>query len=132
MFERQRPCVVLIVGLIIVSLSANSNLRIQPPRRSQDKMVPKRLHFLGLKDKHFQQYFADTLNSRLDYLPLDSDDLEENCIEFINTIYLSAHAVLGSTKCKHQDWFNENDMQIRKLLDKKHRLHKTNTLPIEV
>ena len=99
------------------------NLQIQPPRRPQGKMASKCLHLSGLKDKHFRQRFADTLNSRLDSLLLDSDDVEENWIEFRSSTYSSAHAVLGSTKRKHQDWFDENDMQIRKLLDEKHRLH---------
>ena len=81
------------------------------------------------QDKHFQQYFADTLNSCLDSLPLDTNDAEENWIQFrsIILVYSLAHAVLGSTKRKHQDWFDENDMRIRKPLNEKHRLHKEYT-----
>jgi len=100
------------------------NIRIHPPRRPQGKMAPKRLHLSGLEDKGFRQYFSEALDSRLESLPLDSDDIEEDWSAFRDTTYSTAKEILGCTKRKHQDWFDENDEEIKKLLDEKHRLLK--------
>ena len=42
----------------------------------------------------------------------------------INTVHSSAATTLSHPSSKHQDWFDENDYEIQRLLEEKHRLHK--------
>ena len=55
---------------------------------------------------------------------LSSEDSEENWTVFHKTVLSSAASTLGHPSRKHQDWFDENDDEIQRLLDEKHRLHK--------
>ena len=99
-------------------------LHIQPLRRPQGKTASKRLHLAGLEDKCFRQYFSDALDKRLEELPLDSGNIEEDWATFRSETYATAQKILGCSSRKHQDWFDENDKEIKALLDEKHRLHK--------
>ena len=99
-------------------------LRIQPPRRPQGKTVSKRLHLAGLEDQGFRQHFSDALDSRLENLSLDSGSIEDDWAAFRCKTYASSQEILGCTTRKHQDWFDDNDDEIKALLDEKHRLHK--------
>ena len=99
-------------------------LHIQPLRRPQGKTASKRLHLAGLEDKCFRQYFSDALDKRLEELPLDSGNIEEDWATFRSETYAIAQKILGCSSQKHQDWFDENDKEIKALLDEKHRLHK--------
>ena len=54
-----------------------------------------------------------------------SDDIEMEWKKFKEEIYQCAAAVLGYSKQKHQDWFNENDIIIQSLLDSLHRTYLT-------
>ena len=99
-------------------------LHIQPLRRPQGKTTSKRLHLAGLEDKCFRQYFSDALDKRLEELPLDSGNIEEDWATFRSETYATAQKILSCSSRKHQDWFDENDKEIKTLLDEKHRLHK--------
>ena len=45
-------------------------------------------------------------------------------VPFHKTVLSSAASTLGHPSRKHQDWFDENDDEIQRLLEEKHRLHK--------
>ena len=45
-------------------------------------------------------------------------------VPFYKTVYSSAATTLGHPSRKHQDWSDENDDEIQRLLEEKHRLHK--------
>ena len=55
---------------------------------------------------------------------LSSEDPEENWTVFHKTVLSSAACTLGHPSRKHQDWFDENDDEIQRLLEEKHRLLK--------
>ena len=44
--------------------------------------------------------------------------------QFRRPIHSSAATTLGHPSRKHQDWFDENDDELQRLLEEKHRLHK--------
>ena len=44
--------------------------------------------------------------------------------QFSIKLYFSAATTYGHPSRKHQDWFDENDDEIQRLLIEKHRLHK--------
>ena len=102
------------------------NLRIQPVRRPQGKKAPKRLDASNFKlnqDSMRQAFFTDICN-QLNAINLSSENLEENWTVFQKTVHSSAATTLGHPSRQHQDWFDENDDEIQRLLEEKHRLHK--------
>ena len=100
------------------------NLRIQPARRPQGKKAPKRLDVSKLNKDSMRQDFLTDICNHLDAMNLSSEDPEENWTVFHKTVLSSAASTLGHPSRKHQDWFDENDDEIQRLLEEKHRLHK--------
>ena len=70
-----------------------------------------------------QDFLTDICN-QLDAMNLSSEDPEENWTVFHKTALSSAASTLGHPSRKHQDWFDENDDEIQRLLEEKHRLLK--------
>ena len=100
------------------------NLRIQPARRPQGKKAPKRLDVSKLNKDSMRQDFLTDICNQLDAMNLSSEDPEENWTVFHKTVLSSAASTLGQSSRKHQDWFDENDDEIQRLLEEKHRLLK--------
>ena len=99
-------------------------LHIQPARRPQGKKVPKKLDVSKLKQDSKRQAFINDLCSRLDALEHSSEDVDESWTVFRDTVHSSARDSLGPVSRKHQDWFYENDKEIKALLKEKHQKHK--------
>ncbi|KAK6994582.1 cytochrome P450 2D20 [Biomphalaria glabrata] len=106
--------------LIITKL----NIRIQPKRRPQKSKPLKRLNTASLADDKTEKSLADAIENCLKTtLPTESNvDKSWEC--FKEAIYSTALNILGPMERKHQDWFDENNTEIRKLLDEKHKHHK--------
>ena len=103
------------------------NLRSQPARRPQGKIVLKRLDVSKLKQDDKRQAFISDICSRLDAKELRSDDPEENWTVFRETVHTSAMDSLGPVSRNHQGWFDENDEEIQGLVEEKHQ--KTQGIP---
>ena len=71
-----------------------------------------------------RQAFLTDICNQMDAINLSSENPEENWTVFHKTVYSSAATTLGNPSRKHQDWFDENDDEIQRLLEVKHRLHK--------
>ena len=99
------------------------NIRILPKRRPQGKPAPKRLNVGSLKKQAVSTELTETLEERAQHIQI-SDNVEESWESFRNTVYAAAYETLGPTKRKNQDWFDENDEEVTKLLEEKHRLHR--------
>ena len=95
------------------------NLRIQPVGRTQGKKAPKRLDVSKPNQDSMRQAFLMDICNQLDAINLSSENPEENWTVFHKTVHS-----LGHSSRKHQDWFDENDDEIQRLLEEKHRLHK--------
>ncbi|BHF75372.1 hypothetical protein SprV_0501846800 [Sparganum proliferum] len=75
---------------------------------------------------------SNELAQRLDNLPIaavadaaaENASVENRWSQLRDTIQSTALAVLGRARRKHQDWFDDNDVDIRNLLAEKNRLHK--------
>ena len=100
------------------------NLRMQPARRPQGKKAPKRLEVSKLNQDSMRQAFLMDICNQLDAIKLSSENPEDNWTVCHQTIHSSAATTLGHPSRKHQDWFDENDDEIQRLLEEKHRLHK--------
>lgn len=104
-------------------LISKLNIIIQPPRRPQGKKVPQRLNVSKLKYAQVKQSLAEELDSKLEPLNFDLDDVDSDWITFRDAVY-AAKEVLGPTTRKHF-WFDDNNERIQSLLDEKHRLHRS-------
>ena len=60
----------------------------------------------------------------MDAINLGSENLEENWTVFHKTVHSSAATTLGHPSRNHQDWFDENDDEIQRLLEEKYCLRK--------
>jgi uncharacterized protein YukE len=70
------------------------------------------------------QNLSEELDSKLSQLNLGSNGAEEDWAAFRDTVYNTALTHLGKNTRKHQDWFDENDELIKKLLDEKRQAHR--------
>ena len=67
------------------------------------------------------QPFVTDICNQLDAINLSSENPEENWTVFHKTVHSSAATTLGHPSRKHQDWFDETDDEIQRLLEEKHR-----------
>ncbi|KAK6973308.1 cytochrome P450 2D20 [Biomphalaria glabrata] len=115
--------------LIITKL----NICIQPKRRPQKSKPLKRLNTARLADDNIEKSLADRELPQVH--PLAESNVDKSWECFKEAIHSTSLSILGPMERKHQDWFEENSTEIRKLLDKKHKLNKlylnnTNKLPV--
>ncbi|XP_047483378.1 uncharacterized protein LOC125035191 [Penaeus chinensis] len=98
-------------------------LCILPKRRPQGQKSANRLNVSKLKNSNIAQEFARDLDDRLPDTPQDEQDsTEEQWTAFREVVYSAALEHLGPATRKHQDWFDENDVEIQALLSEKHQL----------
>ena len=62
-----------------------------------------------------QDFLTDICN-QLDAINLSSEDPEQNWSVFHKKVHSSAATTLGHPSRKHQDWFDENNDEIQRLL----------------
>ena len=97
------------------------NLRIQHTRCPQGKKAPKRLDVSKLNQDSMRQAFLTDICNQLDAIKLNSENPEENWTVFHKTVHSLAATSLGHPYRKHQDWFDENDDEIQRLLEENRR-----------
>ena len=71
------------------------------------------------------QAFIKDICNNLGAINLSSEGPEENWTGFQNVVHSSDVTTLGHPSRKHQDWFDENDEEIKRLLEETQRLYKT-------
>ncbi|KAF7251590.1 Craniofacial development protein 2 [Varanus komodoensis] len=106
--------------LIISKLS----LHIKPKRRPQgNKTVMKKINVGKLRNPNAAASLAEDLDNQLSELQLE-ENAEKDWKCFRDIVHSSALKVLGPSHRKQQDWFDENDEEIKALLAEKHHLHR--------
>ncbi|XP_044874489.1 uncharacterized protein LOC123371222, partial [Mauremys mutica] len=106
--------------LIISKLS----LYIKPKRRPQgNRAVVKKINVSKLRNPNTAALLAEDLDNQLLELQLE-ENAEKDWERFRNIVHSSALKVLGPSHRKQQDWFDENDEEIKALLAEKHRLYR--------
>ena len=71
-----------------------------------------------------RQAFTNDISNQLGATNLSSEDPEEIWTVFQKVVHSSAATTIGHPSRKHQDWFDENDEEIKLLLEEKHCFHK--------
>ena len=89
-------------------------LRIRKKVRMAGVQIPKRIDVEKLK----HPLFLEAVNDKLDSLVFDG-----SWLNYKDQIYSVGTELLGFKKRKNQDWFDENDQEISKLLQEKRRLY---------
>ena len=64
-----------------------------------------------------RQAFINDISNQLGAINLSSEDPEENWTVFQKVVHSSAATTKGHSSRKHQDWFVENDVEIKLLLE---------------
>ncbi|VDM04196.1 unnamed protein product [Schistocephalus solidus] len=101
-------------------------LRLQPRRRPQDKRPPGKLNTLLLNLLAHCFDFSNQITEKLKDLhaPADNATVETRWCQLRNVIRSIALKFLERAHRQHQDWFDDNDANISKLLAEKNGLHK--------
>ena len=94
------------------------NLRIQPARRPEGNKAPKRLDVSKLNHDSMRQAFINDISNQLGAMNLNSEDSEENWTVFQKVVHSSAATTIGHPSRKHQDWFDENDEGLMRMMKK--------------
>uniref|UniRef100_A0A8C5M988 Endonuclease/exonuclease/phosphatase domain-containing protein n=1 Tax=Leptobrachium leishanense TaxID=445787 RepID=A0A8C5M988_9ANUR len=106
--------------LIISKLS----FYIKPKRCPQgNKVVMKWINIRKLRNPNTATSQAEDLDNQLSELQLEGN-AEKDWESFRDIVHSSALKVLGPSHRKQQDWFDENDDEIKALLAEKHCLHR--------
>ncbi|KAJ1178653.1 hypothetical protein NDU88_003895 [Pleurodeles waltl] len=92
---------------------------IQPRQRPQGKKTNRRLNVSKLERHSVRQNLSEDLNSKLDQLSFGTNGAEEEWAAFRDVVHNTTIAHLDQNTRKHQDWFDNNDEDIQKLLDEK-------------
>ena len=96
-------------------LIARVKLHISKPTRKNGSKVPTNYYVARLREDETADIFRESVESQL-------PDIEETNWDSLKTALLnSAETVLGHVKHHHKDWFDDNDTEIRALLDERAR-----------
>ena len=105
-------------------LVSKLTLRIQPQRRPEGKKLFKRQNVTQLRDKSVNEDLTRELDCKLAELHLGQSTFEEDWVVLIDKIRDTVYQLLGPTTRKKQDWFDEQDEEIKEMLSEKNRLHR--------
>lgn len=105
-------------------LRSKVKLHIKRKRRPQGKKPPTKLDVRQTKDPERVEALQNELSCRLRKLDFESGKTEENWAQFRDEINGATKETIDALKRHHQDWFDENDPEIEKLLTEKHAAHK--------
>ncbi|CAI9725379.1 Hypothetical predicted protein [Octopus vulgaris] len=95
---------------------------IRPKRRPQGQKVTRKLNITKLKNQLTAQDLQSRMDSKLLDIRSDQSSIDEQWESFRDTVHSIALETLGQITRNHQDWFDENDQEIQKLLEEKRRL----------
>ena len=99
-------------------------LRIQPQRRPQGEKRINRLNVTQRRDESVSEDLTRDRDCKLAELHLGQATIEEDWVVLRYKIHDTAFQLLGPTTRKPQDWFDENDEEIKEMLAEKNRLHR--------
>ena len=101
--------------------------QVRRKRRPQGKKPPKKLDVSQLQNPTVAAEFQNKLSEKLGNLSFSSSntDIDENWTKLRDTMMAEAEATIGVMKKVHQDWFDDNDLEIKELLAEKYVAHKS-------
>ena len=104
--------------LIVSKLS----LELKQHRRPQGKAPPKRLNIANLSSLATQEKLAGEMKIKLEDVSLDPQSVETSWNLLSTNVYACAEENVGFPKRKHQDWFDEHNVEITQLIQERNEL----------
>ena len=112
------------------AVRARVSLTTQRPHRKSAPKPPRRLDTARLKDPVTQQLLSAKIKYALERAPLEEGtQIDRMWGATRDAIYKASFDSVGTTKRRHQDWFDENDQHIQNLLENKRTLHQMTLTP---
>ena len=109
---------------------ARVSLTTQRPHRKSAPKPPRRLDTARLKDPVTQQLLAVNIKTALERAPIEEGiEIDRIWGATRDAVYKASFDSVGTTKRRHQDWFDENDQHIQSLLETKRVLHQMTLTP---
>ena len=103
---------------------ARVSLTTQRPHRKSAPKPPRRLDTARLKDPVTQQLLSANIKTALELAPTEEGtEIDRIWGATRDAAYKASFDSVGTTKRRHQDWFDENDQHIQSLLENKRILH---------
>ena len=92
---------------------------IKPAYSRATTQRKRRLDTSMLGDRRCQDSLKHAINSALEGINVDSETPDQMWDSLSKPVFSAAAEVLGYTKKRNADWFNENDQEIRRKRGKK-------------
>ncbi len=109
-------------------ICSNVCFQIRPPVRRQGKK--KQIDRISLQNSSKRNQLREAIHAAFGQQPepdptnnYNAEQINDMWDDFSTTLYNTAIEVLGVSKRSHQDWFDDNNMEIRTLLQNKNRAH---------
>ena len=100
------------------------SLKVSKHSKRQAAPVKRKLNVNRFSDPSVKETFSDKLAQKFQAAQLDSSpDCEKRWASFRDTVYSAAEESVGHLQRKHQDWFDDNNAEIKSLLSEKKKAH---------
>lgn len=106
-----------------VLLRCKARFIVHKPVRKKPSCIKRKLDVSRLKCASVVSELQEKLRDQLPALPADTDTSEHAWSVFRDAVFSAAETALGFRKRKHQDWFDQNDQDILKLIEAKRTAH---------
>ena len=103
-------------------IRSNFSIPFVPMKKHSRVPMPKKIDVSILSDEQKRAELASVLDEKLTPHEI-TFDIESSWKSLKDSVYESSAEVCGFVKRKHQDWFDESDEEILKLLDTLHCTH---------
>ncbi|CAI5775911.1 Hypothetical predicted protein [Podarcis lilfordi] len=96
-------------------------IKITPQRRLQGRKPRHKMNTQALQDPIKRDCFQMTLKDNSELLSEFPDNIKEHWTKLKTSIIAACEQTIGYQTKKHQDWFDENDSEIERMIDKKRK-----------
>lgn len=97
----------------------NIRIPLKPKPRMHGNPPRKKFNLAALEDAATANHYQNFLAQQLETLDAHTEDSEEIWNDLKTTIQIAAANTIGFVKKRHQDWFDENNHQIKAIIDQK-------------
>lgn len=98
------------------------SMKIVPQVKLNHKSLPRKIDTSKLKINGTPTSLSNNCDEKLQSVEI-SDNIETSWKSFRDALYESSSQVLGFARYKHQDWFDENDNEIKQKLAQMYKSH---------
>ena len=98
------------------------NFELRRQRRPQGKAPPKRIDVAKLScSPSKRDELSSQLKSKLEHLTLDPHDVDQSWNDLSSAVYSCASDTIGFPDRKHQDWFDDNNVEVNELIQERNK-----------